>query len=43
MKSDFTSLLILDAHQRMLHEGTQLTLATIHRECRIHKGPAVVK
>ena len=39
----FTTLIILDAHQRTLHGGVQLTLATLRRQYWIVKGRAEVK
>ena len=39
----FTTLLIEDAHQRTLHGGVQLTLATLRRQYWIVKGGSAVK
>ena len=39
----FTTLLIEDAHQRTLHAGVQLTLATLRRQYWIVKGRSAVK
>lgn len=41
--SELTSLIILDTHERTLHGGAQLTLATLRREYWIHKGRAMVR
>ena len=38
-----TSLIIQDAHQRTLHGGIQLTLATLRRQYWIVKGRSAVK
>ena len=38
-----TSLIIQDAHQRTLHAGVQLTLATLRRQYWIVKGRFAVK
>ena len=39
----FTTLLIRDAHQRTLHGGVQLTLATLRHQYWIVKGRSAVK
>ena len=38
-----TTLIISDAHQRTVHGGVQLTLATLRRQYWIVKGRAEVK
>ena len=42
-KCHFTTLIIQDAHQRTLHGGVRLTLATLRRQYWIVKGRAEVK